>query len=207
MRTGLSTSSGAVCGRVIPGSDKRNYARLYKNTGTRTAPKFEERTAKGGCPYTEGFQICDMGRQNTVRAVDWDNDGKRDLIGNLGAGTIFLFRNTTDSLSPVFADEQLLLTKLGNAPRESICDWDNDGRKDLVVTDWKGAATLYLNQGTDSQPAFGDPVQLQVNGKPIKMGAWPSVLVCDWDLDGKKDLLMGTGSGPDDSPDWPEAQG
>jgi hypothetical protein len=52
------------------------------------------------------------------------------------------------------------------------CDWNNDGRKDLVVGQFKdGAIRLYLNEGTDAAPVFGEFSLLQAGGKPIRLDA------------------------------------
>lgn len=53
-----------------------------------------------------------------------------------------------------------------------VVDWNNDGKKDLVVGQFKeGAIRLYLNEGTDSKPVFGEFSLLAAGGKPIKLDA------------------------------------
>ncbi len=52
------------------------------------------------------------------------------------------------------------------------CDWNNDGKKDLIVGQFgNGAIRLYLNQGTDAAPVFGESSLLQADGKPIRLDA------------------------------------
>ena len=52
------------------------------------------------------------------------------------------------------------------------CDWNNDGKKDLIVGQFKnGAIRLYLNQGTDSAPVFGESSLVKAGGKPIRLDA------------------------------------
>ncbi len=52
------------------------------------------------------------------------------------------------------------------------CDWNNDGRKDLIVGQFKdGAIRLYVNQGTHAAPVFGDFSLLKAGGKPIRLDA------------------------------------
>ncbi len=52
------------------------------------------------------------------------------------------------------------------------CDWNNDGKKDLIVGQFRnGAIRLYLNQGTDESPVFGEFSLLQAGGKPIRLDA------------------------------------
>ena len=52
------------------------------------------------------------------------------------------------------------------------CDWNNDGKKDLIVGQFRdGAIRLYLNEGTDSAPVFGEFSLLHAGGKPIRLDA------------------------------------
>jgi len=55
----------------------------------------------------------------------------------------------------------------GSAP--TVVDWDNDGRKDLVIgTQYNGGKVrLYLNTGTDEAPLFDGYVHLQSGGVDI----------------------------------------
>ena len=53
-----------------------------------------------------------------------------------------------------------------------VTDWNNDGKKDLIVGQFaNGAIRLYLNEGTDTEPVFGDSSFLQAGGKPIRLDA------------------------------------
>jgi hypothetical protein len=53
-----------------------------------------------------------------------------------------------------------------------VVDWNNDGKKDLVVGQFgSGAIRLYLNGGTDAAPVFGESTMLEAGGKPIKLDA------------------------------------
>ncbi len=53
-----------------------------------------------------------------------------------------------------------------------VVDWNNDGKKDLVVGQFKeGAIRLYLNEGTDAKPVFGEFSFLAAGEKPIKLDA------------------------------------
>jgi len=183
----------------------RHFARLYKNVGTRKEPKFEPRDAQQGAPYSEQFQKCDGARQNTVRAVDWDNDGKTDLLVGTARGDVLWFRNQTNELFPLFEQERRLVEKLSASARLDVCDWNNDGKKDLIVANVDGQVWLFLNRGTDQSPILDSWRRLLANGKPIDGTHWASVLVCDWNADGRKDLILGMGGekDPSDNVDWP----
>ena len=50
----------------------------------------------------------------------------------------------------------------------AVLDWNNDGRKDLLVGDYYGYIELYLNQGTDARPSFNGGTRLTADGMPIR---------------------------------------
>ena len=51
-----------------------------------------------------------------------------------------------------------------------VTDWNNDGKKDLVVGQFSGGKIrLYLNRGTDSDPEFGKFTYLNAGGKEISL--------------------------------------
>jgi hypothetical protein len=184
--------------RVSAPQEPREFGWLYQNVGSRNSPRFERRDASNGAPYTLQFQKCDAIRQNCVRAWDWDNDGRRDLLAGDTDGHIWLFRNTMSNLFPLFAPgrkltaggQLLSVQKSGGHARPAVCDWNNDGRKDLLVADGDGWLTLFLNEGTDAEPVLGAGQRLSAAGSLIHRGGRSSVLVCDWNKDGKKDVVF-----------------
>jgi hypothetical protein len=200
------------------GDEPRVFGRLYRNVGTRTEPRFEARDATGGAPYTERFQPADAMRQNGVRAVDWDEDGRVDLVAGDSDGFVWLFRNTTGALAPVFAPGVRLqvagraLRVYGEEPdaraagyaRVDVTDWNEDGRKDLLVADGRGWLWLFLNRGAKAAPVLGAGQRIRANGRPIDGTSRASVLVRDWDGDGRKDVIFAmVGEGPSATYDWP----
>ncbi len=81
-----------------------------------------------------------------------------------------------------------------------VTDWNGDGKKDLLVGyQTAGKIALYLNVGTDAQPRFDNFTNLQTtDGADICLpssgcGA-PAPWACDFYADGKRDLLVGSGS-------------
>jgi hypothetical protein len=59
-----------------------------------------------------------------------------------------------------------LTVKYFTAP--SVIDWNNDGKKDLLIGQFNnGNIWLFLNQGTDAQPAFSGGQRLLVGGANI----------------------------------------
>jgi FG-GAP-like repeat len=183
--------------------EPRDFGGLYRNVGTRSAPRFERQLRSS--PFTEEFQICDAGRQNCVRAVDWDRDGKLDLLSGDSDGFIWFFRNETSQLWPRFAraekveagGEPLSVTSSGGHARFDICDWNDDEKLDLIVADGHGTVTLFRGSGrrTSARPMLAAGERLIAGGQPLQVGGRATALVCDWDNDGLSDLVLADDKG------------
>jgi len=172
--------------------ERKDFGGFFKNIGSRSAARFERRSG----PFTEQFQQCDAVRQNSLRAVDWDNDGKRDLLAGDTDGFIWFFRNQGGS---VFAAgervQEVNVSGRGGHARFDVCDWNGDGTQDLVVADGGGTVTSFINQGSKAKHVFVKDVGWHAGDKPIQVGGRASVLVCDWNNDGRKDLLLADDKG------------
>src|SRR6185503_2039394 len=62
----------------------------------------------------------------------------------------------------------LSVAPAGGHARLDFCDWNNDGKTDLVVADGSGTLTLFLNEGTRSQPRLAAGEKIHAEGKPIQ---------------------------------------
>jgi hypothetical protein len=186
--------------------ERRDYGWLYENVGTAGRLEFERRDAWHGAPYTERFQHCDAIKQNSVRAVDWNGDDKTDLLAGDTDGFIWYFRNQGGRKFSVFATGEKLITDgrplcvmdHGGHARLDICDWNNDDKKDLVVADGMGGITLFINKGSKTEPVLKGGRRLHAGGKLIdddNQSSRSSVLVCDWNNDGRKDVIKANNDG------------
>ena len=108
----------------------------------------------------DGTQVdLSVGERATFDIVDWNNDGRSDLVVGSRDGEVreYLNRATSglpDLASPIVvqAGSDDLVDQSGRSS-VAVFDLDGDGRKDLVVGDTNGAIVFYRNIGTDVAPA------------------------------------------------------
>ncbi len=159
------------------GSYAANSIFLFKNQSQRDSPIFNETS------FTK--IIPGMGREHlTPQVVDWNHDGKPDIICGERLGHINLFLNTSaDPKQPVptFDDGQYVKLggkdTFGGLTTVTVCDLTGNKLPNLIVTNGSGAISYATNTGTLGSPQFGDPV-------PIKgVNPFPKILRPDsWEL-------------------------
>ena len=184
----------------------------FHNLGTDAAPSYNGGTfVQVGQPGSKAD--INVGARATPLIVDWNGDGKKDLvIGDLN-GRIHVFINQaadanaepdfrTDAVLQQTGGGDLVVPSTAAPGRASpvTLDVDRDGVFDLVSGDTDGKLVYYRNTGTNAAPAFGTYSLLQANGVDIDLGGTASALrsrpfVCDWTGDGVPDFLVGYGDG------------
>jgi hypothetical protein len=138
--------------------------------------------------------------------ADWNGDGRKDLlVGYQSAGKIALYLNAGTDASPVFTNYtdlqaggvDIVHTSSGcGAPAPFVCDYDGDGRRDLLVGEGNnGYVYFYRNTNTDAAPILAPGVQLMVGSNPLAVGSRATPYLYDWDGDRLNDLLCGNGDG------------
>ena len=97
---------------------------------------------------------------------DWNNDKLQDLIVGEGGGAvpgkIRVYLNVGTEADPCFADYSMAIVRQGPVRHAGGCmgcfprryDWDEDKRKDLLVGLGDGTVKVFLNVGSDNEPAF-----------------------------------------------------
>lgn len=130
--------------------------------------------------------------------ADLNGDGRDDLLSGSWPGEIYLFTRSDDGEwndAVVLNHTSGEPVKVGSATAVAPIDWDDDGDLDLIVGEIQGRVFLVLNEGTTTEPAFGDVQPLLAAGEPINLQTDSGPTVADWNADGTLDLLCGDGNG------------
>jgi len=190
----IGEGSGSYTGKV----------RVYLNTGTASNPQFSGFTyvqSNGSdltCPGS-GCLGC------FPRVVYWNGDDKKDLLVGLADGTLKVFYNIGTDEDPTFGTGTFIQVgptgsktniDIGSRATPCVVDWNNDGKKDLVVGALDGKIHLFINEGSDTAPDFPVRTFAQAGGSDLIVSAGrssPDVL--DLNGDGKKDILTGNTNG------------
>ena len=176
--------------------------KIYLNVNTDEEPRFD-----GGTLLLVGEPgskvAIDVGLRATPIVNDWNEDGRKDLVIGAYDGKIHIFLNVGSDTSPDFRTETLAqadgqdLIVLDTRSSPHMADLDGDGRKDLLSGNTEGELLFYRNVGTNEAPAFSGYTNVAANGVPIDLpyDARSRPFVCDWNLDGLPDVLLGGGDG------------
>ena len=163
----------------------------YRFTGrftARGAPIFREPV-----PLLQENAALYAGTLPTPSAIDWDGDGATDLVVGNSEGFILFFQNLGTDAAPRFLPGVRLraggrdihhqagysgsVQGTGEARwgyvAPNACDWNEDGRPDLVVGDITGNYVVYLNRGTPTAPALEAARPLYCDGLDLH-GMWRS---------------------------------
>ncbi len=173
--------------------DRDGFVTVYLNQGTNEAPR-----------YAVGMKLRGGGKEIKVKSpsapylVDWNEDGKIDLLVGDGGGYLHLFLNAGAADSVDFAPGVKVKAAgkdldVGSNASPCVADWNEDGKKDLIMGKGNGVIYVFLNEGSNEQPIFGKPIEL--NGGSLDVGSNSSPDVADWNGDGKKDLIIGNDDG------------
>jgi hypothetical protein len=145
------------------------------------------------------------------RVVDWHGDGRLSLLIGEEDGAISLAENEARAGEPPrlkpprYLDQLDPYVKSGALARPVACDWNGDGKLDIIAGNSAGYIQYFENTGTPESPAFTDRGYLRAARQVIRRTAgenrsvqgpaeakwgYSNPTAADWDLDGDLDILV-----------------
>jgi hypothetical protein len=111
---------------------------LYKNVGTRSAPRFQAPTLVEPPGVSARTPAARFPSRPSPYVTDWDGDGKKDLLIGTEQPNLYFYRNIGSHTRPKLAEGKLLNLKgpgsnAGHRWRIEVTDWNNDGKRDILV--------------------------------------------------------------------------
>ncbi len=159
-----------------------------------------------------------VGRDDLLYPVDWDNDGKIDVLNGISDwrdygwddafnskgewingplhGYVYFYRNVGTNQKPAYAEPERLeaggmAIDLRGSPAPNPVDWFGRGRFDLIGGDFIDTVTIFENTGTGDKPKLAAGRPLEAGGEEIKM---PLCMIqpraVDWHGDGRPSLII-----------------
>ena len=194
-----------LCGSFIDGFF------YFENIGMRTKPMY---VARGAVVDSAGGRLAVDLEMVKPSAVDWDVDGRLDLLCGDEDGRVCWMRNAGRLAKgmPVFESPQYFRQEsdelcFGALVTPWATDWDGDGDEDLICGNSAGRIAFIENlsgRGVAS-PVWAEPSLLTAGGREIRIQAgengsiqgpaeakwgYTVLTVADWDGDGFLDIMI-----------------
>lgn len=186
----------AICLEPLPGDDVQAFRVVWRHNRGGERPVFDAPLPLDGVtPYRPtGLATANDGDQPGLLVLH-DVGQRVSFYPRAERGPHFRACRQATSVSAVMS--------LSDQAWPCVCDWNTDGRWDLLVGGGYGWPRIVMNRGTRARPAFQEARPIAANGAPIRilrdiffgtpywhnMGYLYPVYV-DWDGDGLNDLLL-----------------
>lgn len=192
---------------------------FYGMPGGKFKAKEPLRNRKGVPVMKTFFDLPEHNEDNPPQAtqphmVDWDLDGDFDVLIGSNEGNVVLVKNLGNAKNMAFSEELIKIEaggevfRVGKQTSPFMADMDNDGKRDLVVSEYDGHIHLLKNIGRDDAPEFAAPEKIIDRPKRLSKitayrrdaplsrtpGIGARIFVIDYNGDGKMDILQGDSS-------------
>jgi hypothetical protein len=142
-------------------------------------------------PPDAGWKI--VGGLNVVTVADWNGDGVPDVLfapsGNAGVYVAF---GPFGDAKEIALSHEIVLKPRGTAFALAVADWDGDGKPDLLVgqtlEDKRRGIFWYRNLGGPEESKLAEGKLLVTD--PSETDVIKGFCVCDWNSDGRLDLIV-----------------
>lgn len=212
------------CDLIVGDEDGR--VAWVQNTGkldSRNVPLFESPKY-----FQQQAETLKCGALATPFPYDWDSDGDVDVLSGNTAGYIEWFENLERLEDGEFRWAKPVALEVNGKPFRimagangsiqgpaeakwgyttfSVCDWNGDGRQDIVFNSIWGKVQWLENTGTKEKPKLAPPQPIKVDwGGQAKKPAWTwwqptgnelvtqwrtTPIGIDWNKDGRTDLAV-----------------
>ncbi|MEI7946883.1 MAG: FG-GAP-like repeat-containing protein [bacterium] len=169
-------------------------------------------SASGGIPMTQfkEFEALKAGSSEIIhkgwrvpRVIDWNNDGKLDLLVGAG-GNVWCYINTGTLNRPTFSAGEKVVDSAGTVISSgsqispvALADMTGDSVQDLVIADSANKLRIYRNTASAKKMPVYDHATFYVKNSDGGDFILPDSRfdVGDWNGDGLPDLVTGAGSG------------
>ena len=169
-------------------NDSTGKIRIYLNNGSDSEPKFSDYSYLQD--ISGDWSINATGCLGVAfRMTDVNGDGNEDLVYGTSDGEILVSVKSGEFFTPGTA-----LTAggsaidVGNRAVFELCDWNGDGKTDIISGASDGKVYLYVNNG-DWSFAAAETLNIQLPG------GWSAVAVADLNGDGNTDIVSGDSKG------------
>ena len=196
---------------LIEDTAEREYLVFYdvRERGPWPPPAYIGLVGNGDClRFNNGkLHSLHVGMSANAVAVDWDGDGRTDIIStqiyghNLGSPwfCVRFFRNEGTDEKPVFGEGIPLRTRDRDEFRFcdsgyglELCDWNRDRRPDLITMPYFGHELRFI-RNTGEKDAMGLPVLELAGVVPLAQDEkqYHCIRAADWFGDGRPCIFLG----------------